>query len=74
MKGYKKPDYGNWVPKKLLALLYMTTLAITILLCLAVFCDWLMPITIIMAVLLCFSLFFLVLLMLHDGFPSCVLV
>jgi SAM-dependent methyltransferase len=58
MKGYKKPDYGNWVPKKLLALLYVTTLAITILLCLAVFCDWLMPITIILAVLLCFSLFF----------------
>ena len=42
MKDNMKPDYGNWVPKKLLALLYVTTLAIAILLGLAIFCDRLM--------------------------------
>ncbi len=58
MKDKMKPNFGNWVPKKLLALLFITTLAIAILLCLAVFLDWLMPITFTLAVLLCISLFF----------------
>ena len=58
MKDKMKPDYGNWVPTKLLALLYVATLTVAILMCHAVFCDWSMPITIILAVLLCFSLFF----------------
>lgn len=58
MKDKMKPNFGNWVPKKLLALLFITTLAIAILLCLAVFLDWLMPITYTLAVLLCISLFF----------------
>ena len=58
MKDKMKPNFGNWVPKKLLALLFITTLAIAILLCLAVFLDWLMPITFSLAVLLCISLFF----------------
>lgn len=58
MKDKMKPDYGNWVPTKLLALLYVTSLTIAILLCLSIFCKWIIPIAIFLAVLLCISLFF----------------
>ena len=58
MKDKMKPDYGNWVPTKLLALLYVTSLTIAILLCFSIFCKWIIPIAIFLAVLLCISLFF----------------
>jgi len=58
MKENMKPDYGNWVPRKLLASLYVATSVIAVLLCLAVFCNWALPVTIILAVLLFVSLFF----------------
>ena len=32
MKDKMKPDYGNWVPTKLLALLYVASLTIAVLL------------------------------------------
>ncbi len=58
MQDKMKPNYGNWVSTKFLALLYVTTLFCAILLCLAAFRDWLMSITITLSVVLCFSLFF----------------
>ena len=58
MKDKMKPDYGNWVPTKLLALLYVTSLTIAILLCFSIFCKWIIPIAIFLAFLLCISLFF----------------
>lgn len=39
MKDNMKPDYGNWVPAKLLALLYVTTLSIAVLLFFRSFAD-----------------------------------
>ena len=58
MKDNMKPDYGNWVPAKLLALLYVTTLSIAVLLFFSVFCGWMIPVTVILAVLFGVSLFF----------------
>ena len=53
-----KPDYGNWIPKKLLALLYSACLASAVLLCVAVNCEWWLPLAVFFAVFLCVSLFF----------------
>lgn len=66
-----KPDYGNWIPKKLLALLYSACLASAVLLCVAVNCEWWLP----LAVILCriFMRFF-VLCLLYDGVLSCLLI
>ena len=58
MKDKMKPDYGNWVPTKLLALLYALTLASAAFFGLAILCHWAVPMAIILAVLLCVSLFF----------------
>lgn len=58
MKDKMKPDYGNWVPTKLLALLYVTSLTIAVLLFISILCKWIIPVTIVLAVLLCISLFF----------------
>ncbi len=58
MKDKMKPDYGNWVPTKLLALLYVASLTIAVLLFISILCKWIIPVTIVLAVLLCISLFF----------------
>ena len=58
MKDKMKPDYGNWVPTKLLALLYVASLTIAFLLFISILCKWIIPVTIVLAVLLCISLFF----------------
>ncbi len=58
MKDYMTPDYGNWVPKKLLVLFYLMTLVSAVLLGLTVFYAWPMSFIMILAVVLCVSLFF----------------
>lgn len=58
MKEKMKPNYGNWVPTKLLALLYVTTLSIAILLLFSVICGCIIPVSVFLAVLLGVSLFF----------------
>jgi len=58
MRDYMTPDYGNWVPKKLLVLFYLMTLVSAVLLGLTVFYAWPMSFIMILAVVLCVSLFF----------------
>lgn len=58
MKDMMKPRYGNWVPTKLLTLLYVVTLASAALFCLAIAYHWAMPIAVILVAFLCVSLFF----------------
>lgn len=58
MKDSMKPYYGNWVPAKLLALLYAVSLGSAVLCVLAVACHWATPLCVVMAVALCVSLLF----------------
>ena len=58
MKDMMKPRYGNWVPTKLLTLLYVVTLASAALFCLAIAYHWAMPIAVALGAFLCVSLFF----------------
>ena len=51
MKDKMKPDYGNWVPTKLLALLYVASLTIAVLLFISILCKWIIPVTIVLVLL-----------------------
>ncbi len=58
MKDNMKPEYGNWVPTKLLALLYTITLAGIVLLYFSIVYHWAVLVIIMIALLLSISLFF----------------
>ncbi len=58
MKENIKPDYGNWVPTKLLVLLFVLTLAAGLLLALALLHGWAWYFGALFAVLLVIALFF----------------
>ncbi len=58
MKDHSKPDYGNWVPTKLLVLLYLLSLAAAVLLCLSVILGWQWYFTAILSLSLCVAVFF----------------